>query len=141
MSAHAPPRKRIISDRLTAVGSAKRLTFNKSQCVGTAKIRHRKIERLERERNGLRYVAAIIATIEMIEVVAAFGDWDGRWQLTFMTVVNMVAVTVFVVFAMTRNMLARSLMLVSASIVAKSVVHTAPERHVYHDGKACDFYQ
>jgi hypothetical protein len=54
MSAHAPPRKRIISDRLTAVESAKRLTFNKSQCVGTAKIRHRKIERLERERNGLR---------------------------------------------------------------------------------------
>jgi hypothetical protein len=77
----------------------------------------------------------------MIEVVAAFGDWDGRWQLTFMTVVNMVAVTVFVVFAMIGNMLARSLMLVSASVVAKSVVHTAPERHVYHDGKACDFYQ
>ena len=126
MSAHAPPWKHIIRDRLTGVETAQRLTFNKSQCVGTAKIRHRKIKRLERERNGLRYVAAIIATIGMIEVVAVFSDRKRRRQITIMIVVIMFVVA----FAMIGNMLARSLILVSASVVAKSVVHTAPERHV-----------
>ena len=145
MGAHIGPTAYRIRKRID-VETSTTLAFDQSQHIDAAEIGNREFKRLKLELSDLSHMTPVIAAACMTRSVLMHREirWSFRIGRLVMLVVVMLVIMTTVIMAMlmgVRIMTACRLMLVSASGVAKSVVHTAPERHVKHDGNARDFYQ
>ena len=129
MGAHIGPSVYRIRKRID-VETSTTLAFDQSQRIDAAEVRNREVECLKLKLHELGYVTTVIAAVCVTRSLTLLVDIARRfriWQLIVMLVIVM-TMMLFIMFV--RFMIARCLMLVCASGVAKSVVHTAPERHV-----------